>query len=93
MAGVAAAGASAGLLAAAGAVLLLGSSYELSPRHFRGDLFAILAGVFYTFYLIVIDRARQTLKPLPILALATIAVAVLLSRLLGAQAAVRAAAD
>lgn len=60
-------------LAAIGAFLLLGSSYELSPRHLRGDLFAILAGVFYTFYLIAIDRARRTLKPMPVLALATIA--------------------
>ncbi len=61
------------LLAAAGAVLLLGSSYELAPRYVRGDLFAILAGVFYTFYLVAIDRARRTLKPLPVLALSTIA--------------------
>jgi drug/metabolite transporter (DMT)-like permease len=61
------------LLAMAGAALLLGSSYSFSARQLRGDLFAILAGVFYTFYLIVIDRARQTLKPLPVLALATVA--------------------
>lgn len=61
------------LLAAAGAALLLGSSYELSPEHLRGDLLAILAGLFYTLYLITIDRARQTLKPMPVLALATIA--------------------
>jgi drug/metabolite transporter (DMT)-like permease len=61
------------LLAAAGAVLLLGSSYELSPRYLRGDLFAILAGIFYTFYLVAVDRARRTLKPLPVLALSTIA--------------------
>ncbi|HEV2747127.1 MAG TPA: DMT family transporter [Allosphingosinicella sp.] len=61
------------LLAAVGAALLLGSSYELSPEHFEGDLFAILAGIFYFFYLVVVDRARQTLAPLPVLALATIA--------------------
>ncbi|HEY0626738.1 MAG TPA: DMT family transporter [Allosphingosinicella sp.] len=61
------------LLAMAGAALLLGSSYELSARHLKGDLLAILAGLFYTFYLITIDRARQTLKPMPVLALATIA--------------------
>jgi drug/metabolite transporter (DMT)-like permease len=60
-------------LAAAGAFLLLGSSYELSPRYLRGDLFAILAGVFYTFYLVAVDRARRTLKPLPVLAFSTIA--------------------
>lgn len=60
-------------LAASGAALLLGNSYELSPQHLKGDLLAILAGLFYTFYLIAIDRARQTLKPMPVLALATLA--------------------
>jgi drug/metabolite transporter (DMT)-like permease len=60
-------------LAALGTALLLGSSYELSPRQFAGDLFAILAGIFYAFYLIAIDRARQALAPLPVLALATVA--------------------
>ena len=34
-------------LAAVGTALMLGNSYELSPRHFAGDLFAILAGFFY----------------------------------------------
>ena len=61
------------LLAAVGAGLLLGSSYELSPEHLEGDLLALLAGLFYAFYLIVIDRARQTLAPMPVLALSTIA--------------------
>ena len=61
------------LLALAGGALLLGSSYELSPRYLEGDLFAIVAGLFYTSYLITIDRARRTLEPLPVLALATIA--------------------
>ncbi len=46
------------LLAILGAALLLGSSYDLSARHFEGDLFAILAGLFYCLYLILIDRAR-----------------------------------
>ena len=61
------------LLAIIGAGLLLGSSYELSAEHFEGDLFAILAGLFYCLYLIVIDRARRTLAPMPVLALASIA--------------------
>jgi drug/metabolite transporter (DMT)-like permease len=61
------------LLALAGAALLLGSSYELSARHLEGDLFAIVAGLFYTLYLIAIDRARRTLAPMPVLALATVA--------------------
>jgi len=60
-------------LAAAGSALLLGSSYELSPGHFTGDLFAMLAGLFYTFYLIAVDRARRTMAPMPVLAIATAA--------------------
>jgi len=61
------------LLAAAGTALLLGSSFELSPRNFTGDLFAILAGIFYTFYLIAVDRARRAMPPFPVLAIATAA--------------------
>jgi drug/metabolite transporter (DMT)-like permease len=60
-------------LAFAGGALLLGSSYELSPEHLRGDLFALLAGLFYTFYLIAVDRARRTLAPMPVLAISTVA--------------------
>lgn len=61
------------LLAAVGTALLLGNSYELSPEHFEGDMFALLAGLFYFCYLITIDRARRTMAPMPILALATVA--------------------
>jgi drug/metabolite transporter (DMT)-like permease len=61
------------LLAAIGAALLMGSSYELSPEHLEGDLWALLAGLFYAFYLISIDRARRTLAPMPVLALSTLA--------------------
>lgn len=61
------------LLAAFGTVLLLGRSYELSGEHLAGDLFCLLAGLFYTFYLVAIDRARRTLAPFPTLALATAA--------------------
>ena len=50
------------------AALLMGSSYELSPEHLEGDLWALLAGLFYAFYLIAIDRARRTLAPMPVLA-------------------------
>lgn len=61
------------LLAAAGAGLLLGSSFEMSARNFSGDLLAILAGLFYTFYLIAVDKARRVLPPFPVLAIATAA--------------------
>jgi drug/metabolite transporter (DMT)-like permease len=60
-------------LAAAGAALLMGSSYELSPEHFKGDLFTFLAGLFYTGYLVAVDRARRTMAPMPVLAIATAA--------------------
>lgn len=60
-------------LAAAGSALLLGSSLELAPRNFSGDLLAILAGIFYTFYLIAVDRARRAMASFPVLAIATAA--------------------
>ena len=59
------------LLALVGTALLLGSSFEVSRSHFTGDLLAILAGLFYTFYLIAVDRARHSMKPWPVLAIAT----------------------
>jgi drug/metabolite transporter (DMT)-like permease len=60
------------LLAALGAGLMMGRSYELSPQHLVGDLLCLLAGLLYTFYLIAIDRARGTVQPWPVLALSTI---------------------
>ena len=44
-------------LAALGAALLMGSSFELSPRHFAGDLLCLLAGLLYVGYLIAVQRA------------------------------------
>ncbi len=61
------------LLAAIGTMLLLGNSYELSRERLTGDLLALLAGLFYTFYLIAVDRARRAMKPWPVLAIATAA--------------------
>jgi drug/metabolite transporter (DMT)-like permease len=59
-------------LAALGAAMLMGSSFELSPRNFAGDLLALAAGLLYTGYLIAIQRARQSLAPLPMLFLASL---------------------
>lgn len=59
-------------LAAVGAVLLLGSSYQLSPQNLVGDLLCILAGLLYTFYLVAMGMARGQLQPWPTIALATI---------------------
>jgi len=58
-------------LAAVGAALLMGSSFELSPRHFAGDLLALFAGLLYTGYLIAVQRARGSLRPLPLLFLSS----------------------
>jgi drug/metabolite transporter (DMT)-like permease len=58
-------------LAAVGAALLMGSSFELSPRHFAGDLLALFAGLLYTGYLIAVQRGRGSLKPLPLLFLSS----------------------
>ncbi|MBV8685696.1 MAG: DMT family transporter [Alphaproteobacteria bacterium] len=74
------------LCAAAGAALLMGSSYEASPAHFTGDLFTLTAGLFYTGYLVAVDRARRTMAPMPVLAIATTAGALpllILANLLG----------
>lgn len=65
--------ASALLLAAVGTGLLMGSSYELSPGNFTGDLFALAAGLLYTGYLLAVDKARKTMAPWPVLAIATAA--------------------
>ncbi len=60
-------------LAAVGAGLLLGRSYELSPKHLAGDLLCLLAGTLYTLYFIMMSRARTALAPFPALALSSIA--------------------
>ena len=59
------------MLALGGAVLLMSSSYELSPKNFGGDLLTLVAGLFYGGYLIFVERGRTELKPLPLLILAT----------------------
>jgi drug/metabolite transporter (DMT)-like permease len=58
-------------LAAVGAALLMGSSFELSPRNFTGDLLALFAGLLYTGYLIAVQRGRGSLKPMPLLFLSS----------------------
>jgi len=61
------------VLAAAGTVLLLGRSYEVSARYLRGDLLCIVAGILYTAYFLSITRARDTLQPMPALFVLTVA--------------------
>lgn len=59
------------LLAALGSAALMGQSAELSAAHLRGDLISLLAGVLYGFYLILVERSRGTVEPLPLLVLAS----------------------
>lgn len=61
------------LLAAIGAALLMGRSYELSATHLVGDAMCLLAGILYTGYFIFMAQARKALAPLPTLLLSTIA--------------------
>lgn len=60
------------LLATTGAILLMGRSYELSPQNLIGDLLCLLAGAFYTAYLILMARARDAMAQWPVLAWSTL---------------------
>ena len=59
------------LLAALGAALLMGSSADLSLRHLRGDMFALVAGLLYAGYLIAVQRARGEIASMPLLFLSS----------------------
>jgi drug/metabolite transporter (DMT)-like permease len=60
-------------LALAGAVLLMGASYELAPEHLVGDALCILAGIMYVGYLLAIQQARQTMGSWQVLLVSTLA--------------------
>jgi drug/metabolite transporter (DMT)-like permease len=66
------------ILAAIGCALLMAGSYELSPRFLSGDLLALLAGLLYAGYLIIVQRVRGALEPIPLLLLASLFGAVML---------------
>jgi len=59
-------------LAALGCGLLMWGSAELSAANLRGDLLAAFAGLLYTGYLILVERTRGELQPLPLLFLASL---------------------
>ena len=59
-------------LALGGTVLLMSSSYDVSPANLGGDLLTLAAGLLYGGYLIFIERARTKLEPLPLLLVATV---------------------
>ena len=61
-----------------GAAILLGRSLEISSATFVGDLFCLLAGVFYAFYLLPAQHARGGLGQWTVLLLVSIVAAPLL---------------
>ena len=61
------------ILAAVGAGLLMGRSYQVDPRHLVGDLMCVLAGLLYAVYFILMSRVRATMPPVPALAWSTVA--------------------
>jgi drug/metabolite transporter (DMT)-like permease len=66
------------LLAALGITLLMGLSADVSPRHLAGDLLCLLAALFYTGYLVAMDRARGNTSALESLGRATLVSALML---------------
>ncbi|MFD1789651.1 DMT family transporter [Sphingomonas floccifaciens] len=59
-------------MAAVGAALLMGRSAQLSPQNLVGDLLCLTAGVLYAVYFVTMARARETMQPLPALALVSL---------------------
>lgn len=65
-------------IAAIGIFTLAGQSATVSATNLRGDLFCLLAAIFYTGYLIVMNQARAGLSALSALCFATLVGALLL---------------
>ncbi|MGX7896588.1 DMT family transporter [Tsuneonella sp. HG222] len=59
--------------AVGGVAILLGRSFELSLQTLYGDLFCLLAGMLYAFYLLILQDARQALGAWRLLARASAA--------------------
>ena len=61
-----------------GAAILLGRSLEISTATLVGDLFCLLAGVFYVFYLVPAQNARASMGQFSVLALVCVSAAPML---------------
>lgn len=59
-------------LAGAGALVMMGGSYELSIRNLHGDLLCLLAGIFYTAYLLIVQRVRGRLNSWSVLTVSSV---------------------
>lgn len=60
-------------LALGGAAILFGRSLELSTRTLAGDLFCLFAGLCYAFYIIPLQKARESLGNWALLAWSSLA--------------------
>lgn len=60
-------------LAMGGAAILLGRSIEVDARSLSGDLFCLLAGFFYAFYIVLLHDARTRFGSWSLLLLASLA--------------------
>ena len=72
--------------ALAGAALLMGGSLEISHASFVGDLFCLLAGLFYAFYILMLRPARARLGQFSVLLWSTLTgapILLLVSAMLG----------
>jgi len=58
--------------ALAGAALLMGGSLEISHESFVGDLFCLLAGLFYAFYILMLRPAREQMGQFSVLLWSTL---------------------
>lgn len=56
-----------------GAAILMGRSLEMDARSFVGDLFCLLAGFLYTFYILLLQRTRATIGNWSLLTWSTLA--------------------
>mgnify|MGYP001270335295 FL=1 len=56
-----------------GAALLMGGSLELSHANLVGDMLCLLAGLFYAFYILMLNSARARLGQFSLLAISTAA--------------------
>lgn len=60
------------MLAAAGAAVMMGGSYDLSIGNLKGDLLCLLAGILYTAYLLVVQQVRGRLDSWSILSVSSV---------------------
>lgn len=60
------------LLAGAGALAMMGGSYDLSIANLKGDLLCLLAGILYAAYLLIVQRARGRLDSWSVLGMSSV---------------------